>query len=295
MKELVETLRRLHDDKPYEMGWYLKDLITEETAENRGDVIVPSASTRKISIMMAVLRHVKEGRLALDQPITIEAKYQDGGGIMQHADPGATLTLRDAILLNIIVSDTACTGILVDLVGLDTINTLCHAIGMKGTTHRHGIPALAFPKGMAIDHPADATNATTPRDLGILLETILQGTRDREAADRLGCTPFLCQLAMDIMGLQKLRTKLPYLLPHGTHVAHKTGTGARTVADAGIVFDANKQPLFILTAIADGVPREDVVDKIPGFSDAERLIARMSRTCYDHLTMRNGARHESMG
>ena len=72
-------------------------------------------------------------------------------------------------------------------------------------------------------------------------------------ARRLGGTRALCRLGLDILSWQKLKTRLPSLLPLGTVVAHKTGTGARGFMDAGIVFAAGR-PLFILTAYTEHVP-----------------------------------------
>ena len=143
---LLTDLNKLCDDMPFHSGWYLKNLRTGETAHRNGHVVVPSASTRKIAIMMAALKAVHEGRLALDQRLTIEAKYQDNdSGCFQHLQPGLTFQLRDALVMMIIVSDNTCTGTGGDLVGLEAINALSQAVGMRGTTHRYGIP----PAGMA--------------------------------------------------------------------------------------------------------------------------------------------------
>ena len=79
----------------------------------------------------------------------------------QHLQPGFTLPFRDHLTMMIIVSDNTCTGTVADMVGLDQVNALCHAVGMNGTTHRQGIP----PKGLDRDHPVDAVNATTPADV----------------------------------------------------------------------------------------------------------------------------------
>src|SRR6266536_2526367 len=165
MEALVRRLNTLSEDQPFHVGWYLKNLRTGETADRNGDVVVPSASTRKIAIMMTTLKAVNEGSLALDQPVTIQAKYQDNdSGTFQHLQPGFTIQLRDALVLMIIVSDNTCTGTVADLVGLDSVNALCQSIGMTGTTHRQGMP----PKGLAPDHPVEAVNATTPNDVGLL-------------------------------------------------------------------------------------------------------------------------------
>jgi len=273
---LVTDLNKLCDELPFHTGWYLKDLRTGATAHRNGHVVVPSASTRKIAIMMTALKAVYEGKLALDQPVTILARYQNNdSGCFQHLQPGFTIQLRDVLVMMIIVSDNTCTGTVVDMVGLDAINALSQSVGMRGTTHRYGIP----PAGMAGYRPAPETNATTPADVGLLLERILQGSQDPAVATQLGSTPALCQLGLDIMSWQRLRNRLPARLPHGTKVAHKTGTTARNYNDAGIIYQGN-QPLFILSAYTDEVPLE-LPDGTPGHTTAHNLIAQMSRLCYD--------------
>jgi beta-lactamase class A len=275
---LVSDLNKLCDEHPFHTGWYLKALRTGESAHRHGHIAVPSASTRKIAIMMTALQAVNQGKLALDQPITIQAKYQNNdSGCFQHLQPGFTIQLRDVLVMMIIVSDNTCTGTVADLVGLDAINALSQSIGMVGTIHRYGIP----PGGMAGYVPADGTNATTPADVGLLLEIILQGSRDAAAAARLGCTPALCQLGLDILTWQRLRSRIPAQLPHGTRVAHKTGTTARNFNDAGIIYQGD-DALFVFTGYTDQVPTE-LPNGIPGHTAANQLIGRLCRMCYDAL------------
>ncbi|HXH83929.1 MAG TPA: serine hydrolase [Candidatus Tectomicrobia bacterium] len=280
MRELAKELHALCDAQPFDASWFLKDLVTGETADRRGDVPVPSASTRKISIMMAALAAVHAGKASLDEKLVIEARYQDNdSGTFQHLTPGFWVTLRDALVMMIIVSDNTCTGMVVDRVGLDTIQRWCEGIGMTGTIHRFGIPPR-----LGRDHRLDQVTSTTPADQGLLLELILRGTTDAAVAARLGVTPALCRLGLDILSWQKLKTRLPSLLPQGTKVAHKTGTGARGFMDAGIVFDGDR-PLFILAAYTDQVP-EALPDGTPGFAAANQLIGRMARRCWDVLRAR---------
>jgi beta-lactamase class A len=118
--------------------------------------------------------------------------------------------------------------------------------------------------------------------VGLLLDTILQGSQHAAVAARLGCTPALCQLGIDILSWQRLRNRLPSRLPHGTKVAHKTGTTARNFNDAGIIYRAD-EPLFILSAYTDLVPLE-LPNGEPGHTTAHELIGRLSRSCYDALS-----------
>ena len=280
MEALARSLDQLCDTLPFHTGWHLKDLNTGATANRNGDVVVPSASTRKIAIMMAALKAVHEGKLDLEQPVVMEAKYQNNdSGCFQHLQPGFSIQFQDALTMMIIVSDNTSTGTVSDMVGLDQVNALCRSIGMKGTNHLVGLPPL----GLGRKHTLDMVNTTTPNDVGLLLGIILQGTKDAETASRLGSTPALCRLAVDILSWQKLRNKLPAHLPLGTKVAHKTGTGyeSRNINDAGIIYQ-DDNPLFILTAYTEHVPVE-LDDGTPGHQAATDLIARLSRTCYDAL------------
>jgi beta-lactamase class A len=277
MRDLAQRLNDLCDALPFQTSWYLKDLTTGATSDRRGDVPVPSASTRKISIMMAALAAVHAGKLSLDQKVTVEAKYQDNdSGTFQHLTPGFWITFRDALVMMIIVSDNTSTGMVVDQVGLEAIQRYCESLGMKGTIHRFGIPPRLGP-----DHPLDQVTSTTPNDQGLLLELILRGTSDAAVAARLGCTTELVQLGLDILTWQKLKTRLPSLLLAGTKIAHKTGTGARGYMDAGIIWK-NDRPQCILTAYTDHVPAA-LPDGTPGFAAAAQLIGRMARLCYDEI------------
>src|SRR5678815_421091 len=171
MRDLAQRLNDLCDALPFQTSWYLKDLTTGATSDRRGDVAVPSASTRKISIMMAALAAVHAGKLSLDQKITIDARFQDNdSGTFQHLTPGFWLTLRDAMVMMIIVSDNTCTGHVVDVVGLGDVQRYTEAVGLRGTVHRYGIP----PKTSADDtldkvcllYTSDAADERSSVDLG---------------------------------------------------------------------------------------------------------------------------------
>ena len=279
MDALVRDLNAMCDEMPFHTGWYLKDLRSGTTAHRKGDVVVPSASVRKIAIMMAALRAVHRGRYSLDQRVPIEAKYQkNDSGCFQHLQPDFSVSFRDALAMMIIVSDNTCTGAIADMVGLDQINDFSHSVGMGGTAHRHGFPPLPLDP----NHPVEYTNATTPNDVGLLLDRILEGTREPDAAENLGCTMDLCHLALEILSWQKLRTRLPSLLPLGTKVAHKTGTGARNYNDAGVIY-LGDEPLFILSVFTEDVP-VDLTDGTPGHAATSQLIGKMCRACYDELS-----------
>jgi beta-lactamase class A len=294
MRQLVECLNSICDEQPYDVRWHLKSLRTGELADRKGDIPIASASVRKIAIMMALYRAVTRGRLSLDQPIPIKPEFQRGnfiGSIFRYFTPGYTVPLKDHVTMMIIVSDNVSTGTIVDMLGIDEVNDFCQSIGMTSTIHRFGfVPEEIY--GDDQNLLPEKTNVTTPNDQGLLLDLILQGRRDAHVATRLGCTPRLCQLGIDVLSWQKYRSALPSLLPENTKIAHKTGAIVQdfdergypiTVGyhDAGIIFQ-EEEPLFILTVFTQGVPRE-LADGTPNFSHAARVIGKLCRACWDGL------------
>jgi beta-lactamase class A len=278
--QLAQKLHSLCDEQPFDTTWYLKDLRSGEEADRGGDKVVPSASTRKTSILMAALKAVNDGRFSLTEPVVMQAKYQNNtSGCFRYFLPGFSISFRDALVMMIIVSDNTCTGTVADMVGLDEINSYCQAIGLKDTLHRYGLPPQELVQGVR------AGTVTTPRDQGLLLDMMLAGAREDAAAAHLGCTRELVRLGLDILSWQQFKTRLPSLLPAGTKVAHKTGTGPRNFNDAGIIY-YGEEPMFILTCYTGGVPLQLAdadVDGTPGFAAAARLIGRLARTAYDAL------------
>lgn len=278
--ELVARLSAMCDASPWRTTWFLKSLATGEHADRGGDIVVPSASTRKVSIMMAALNAVHDGRLSLDQPVVMQAKYQKNtSGCFQHLTPGFAITFRDVLVMMIIVSDNTCTGTAADMLGIDEINRWCRSVGMNDTLHRYGLP----PQEVSAGQPMDRATLITANDQGLLLEQILRGASNPAVAAQLGSTPELCRLGLDIMSWQKLNTRMPSLLPAGTRVDHKTGTGPHNYNDTGIVYGPDGRPSFILCCYTQDVPVA-LPDGMPGFAGAAGLIGRMTRECYDTLS-----------
>jgi beta-lactamase class A len=276
VQSLVTRLNQVCDDQEFLTRWYLKNLKTGEEADRDGDVVVYSASTRKIVILMALLREVHEGRMSLDDPFTVEEKYQNNtSGCFQHLRPGFQITLFDAATMMIIVSDNACTGSIVDTLGYDLLNDYSRGIGMTGTTHRQNIPD----PNLTPEDYVVKSNATTARDVGHLLDLMVRGVNDPEAAATLGCAPEQCALALEIMSWQKLG-KINQMLPYDTKVACKTGRGPAQHHDAGVVY-YNDEPLYILTVYTDGVAVN--YPHASGRHVASQHVAQLSRICWDAL------------
>lgn len=277
---LIGRLNAICEAQPFTTTWTLRACATGAQASRDGAVVVPSASTRKTSILLHALAQVAAGKLDLAETCVVEARLQKDvtSGTYQHMTPGTQLPLRDAMVNMIITSDNVGTQLVLERLDRDALNAWCRRIGMVGTTHRANIP----PAGLAWDHAMDRTATTTSDDQVRLLDLILRGADgEAEATGLMGVPQDLCRLALDILSWQRLRNLIPNLLPANTKVTHKTGRDARGRSDAGIVF-RDGRPLFILAAYCDRVP-ETMPDGLPGFAAAYATVGRLARCAWDAL------------
>lgn len=274
---LTNRLGAICDAQPFRTSFAVRRLDTGEEAGRNAETPTPSASTRKISIMMAALKAVHEGRLDLDEPITLEERLKKdvASGTYRYMTAGTVMPLRDAITNMIITSDNVCTQMVLERLTLDEMNAFCRELGLTNTRHVHLIPPIDMPA----DHEVTAVTYTTPADQMKLLQMILDGAGDPAVAARLGSTPAFCAHALDVLSWQQFREQIPGLLPYGTKVCNKTGRGKRGRMDVGIVFHGER-PAFILTAFTDQVP-EIMPDGLPGFAAAFRTVALLSRACWE--------------
>jgi len=278
MEHLIDQMNFLSEAQHFTVGWYFKPFAMDQEHDYNGSVPMHSASTRKVSIMMAMFAAVHAGKFELDQPVTIEERYQHRAhsGCFEYLKPGFTITLQDAITMMIIVSDNPCAGPIADMLGLDTINEYCRSVGMTGTVHRYG-----HPKDEHKPFSFETANVTTPRDVGTLLDLIARGVGNPAQARILGVTPELCGLAVKILKTQQYNSKMPFFLPPNVPVAHKTGTRKNTFNDVGIVYSKDGAiPLFTLAVYTDDVPYT-LEDGSAGRAAASLFIGRLTRMCYD--------------
>ncbi|MSO62466.1 MAG: hypothetical protein EXQ50_10305 [Acidobacteria bacterium] len=112
------------DRFPATTSLYVKDLKTGVETAVRADQSFNSQSVIKIPIMVRAFQLAEEGKLNLDERVTLRrADLRDGTGVFQYADLGLAPTVRDLILQMIITSDNTATDQMTTRVGgVDALN-----------------------------------------------------------------------------------------------------------------------------------------------------------------------------
>jgi beta-lactamase class A len=230
-----------------------------------------AASTMKVPVMMETFRQASEGRLSLDEKITIKNEFtsiadQSHYSITPESDSETTLykrlgekeSIRELMRLMITVSSNLATNILIERVTAARVMELMNQLGAKNIRVLRGVEdSKAFEKGL--------NNSTTARDLMILLRLI---------AERKAVSPSASDEMVKVMLDQKFNEGIPAGLPAGAKVAHKTGSITRINHDAAIVLPPSRKP-YVLVVLTRGIEEE---------KRAHRLIVDISRAIYEFVS-----------
>ncbi len=135
LKSLDEELRGLAKTHSGKCTYALTDISSGEHIGYDKDDLMPTASLIKVPILIGLYQAVEDGRIALDDRITFGDEHRfPGSGVLQRMSTGVEMSVRDAAVLMIIISDNVATNMIADLVGHDFINDQHRRMGLEKTT-----------------------------------------------------------------------------------------------------------------------------------------------------------------
>src|SRR5947208_12710525 len=186
--KLESEINRVADRLNGVLGYAIKDLSTGESFYRNADLVLPTASSIKLAVLLELMRQDQEGKLSLDEKHTVRRSETPAGDtepILHFLGDGTvTMTLRDLATFMVVLSDNSATNILIDRVGMDNVNAEIARLGLAQThLRRRMIDIEAARRG-------DET-VSTPRELMALLEKVrgggvLDAAHTKEYFDLLG-------------------------------------------------------------------------------------------------------------
>ncbi|MEG4409010.1 serine hydrolase [Microcoleus sp. MON2_D5] len=236
-------------------GIFLVDLDTGSYLNFNGDSAVASASTIKVPILVAFFQAVDEGKVQLDQMLTLKSEHIVGGsGEMQDQAPGKKYSALEVAQNMIVVSDNTATNMMIELLGgAEVLNQLFANWGLSTTVLRNNLPDL------------EGTNTTSPKDLINIIAQVDRGNLvSVKSRDRI----------LQIMRQTQNASLLPKGLGEGSVIAHKTGNIDTMLADAGMV-DLPNGKRYLVAVMVKHSPETE--------KPAQTLIREISRISYRYL------------
>src|ERR1700742_1727393 len=112
---------------------YARDLATNQSVGLDADQPVPTASVIKLGVLYTALEQIRSGQAHFEDRLMLQHEDQvPGSGVLLFFDTPMTLTLKDALTLMIAVSDNSATNLVIDDLGLDTIDNELSAPAPRG-------------------------------------------------------------------------------------------------------------------------------------------------------------------
>lgn len=212
----------------------------QELVSIRGDEPVTSASIIKVPLLVELYHQVENGRLRLEDPIMLlEADKVGGSGILRHLAAPHQLTVADAALLMIILSDNTATNLLIDRVGIRNSWERMEALGLPRTK----LHSKTFDRSTSVAMDSSRVyglGVTTASEYARLLGILYRG----EAV-----SPEASAAMVEILKKQHYQEGIARGLPGGVTVANKTGSLSAARHDCGIVYSAEAD--YVLCILTD--------------------------------------------
>ena len=180
---LKRSLDSLADAHRGVVGYSIRNLETGERIERRGDETFSTASLIKVPILVTVYDLVEKGMLSLDDELTVlKIDKVPGSGLLQHLHDGMRITVRDAAVLMITISDNTATNLLLDRIIIRRVWDKMEALGLNNTkVHSKSFLRIA---SVAMDSSVKyGLGVTTPNEMATLFELMAQGKAVSPAAD----------------------------------------------------------------------------------------------------------------
>ena len=257
------------------VGVAMLNIETHEKMMLNENEPIPMQSVFKFPLAMAVLNQVDAGKLSLNQKIFVTKKElrTDTWSPLQKKYPDGNTEISIAELIQYTVSESDNNGcdILFKLMGgPKRVQNYIRKLGIKDMN------IVGNEEDMQNDWNVQYANFSTPLAMLQLLEKFnKKGTLSSSSQD------FLMKAMTDSPTGAK---RLKYLLPKGTVIAHKTGTGGRNkvgligaINDAGIITLPNGQHLAIVVFVSNATEPDDRV---------ENIIAQISKEAYQHFSVK---------
>lgn len=239
-------------------GLMIVDADTHAYLDINGSTAIAAASTIKFPVLVAFFQAVDEGKVRLDEPLTMRKELvATESGELQDLPVGSQIPAIEVATKMIDISDNTATNMIIDrLGGKDAVNQRFQSWGLTNTTVQNPLPDL------------QGTNTSSPRDMVSLLDALNRGQLvSMRSHERM----------FDIMRKVMNNSLIPQGLGQGATIAHKTGDIGTMLGDVGMI-DLPNGKRYLMAAMVKRPHNDD---------RAGDVIRQMSKLTYQYFNQLN--------
>jgi beta-lactamase class A len=255
LRRVLDSLASRHRGT---VGYAVHNLETGERLERRGDETFSTASLIKVPILVTVYDLVAQGKLGLDDPLTVlRIDKVPGTGQLQYLHDNTTVTVHDAAWLMTTLSDNTATNLLLDRIVIRRVWDKMEQLGLRNTK----VYAKSFLRSSSV--AMDSTvkyglGATTPNEMARLFALLADGRAVSPTAD---------STMLDILA-HNVDAAMMQRYVEGLSVPHKTGTTNKVRTECALFPLQSRVVACVLTK--DNADERYMID-----NEAQVMMGRM--------------------
>ncbi len=272
---LRQKIKEVIEGNSATVGVALWGSDVRDTLSVNGNKRLPMQSVYKFHLALAVLDQVDQGKLNLDQVISIDKSFMDTyqklwSPLRKKYPDGVEISLAEVIRYTVAWSDNVGCDKLFELVGgTKAVHNYMRSLGIENI-------AIKYPEiVMQNDWDIQYKNWTTPLAANQVLRLFHE---NKETLWSKESHQFLLQILKDT---QTGKKRIRGLLPESTVVAHKTGYSGKNdtglsgaVNNIGIVFLPDNNYFYISVFVSDSMESDET---------NQEIIARIAKVAWDYF------------
>ncbi|MCS7082561.1 MAG: class A beta-lactamase-related serine hydrolase [Bacteroidetes bacterium] len=262
------------------LGVAARNLSTDQTLYYKADTLFPTASVIKLPVLVELYRQYARGYLHPRDTVLLDSsRLYPGSGVLRYLSVPRMLSLEDAAVLMIILSDNTATNLVFDKLGphhearLDSVNRTLRALGLEKTT-MHNKPFSVRTRKNTPQALRYGIGMSTPREMLLLLSKLARGEVISPEASRA---------MIEILLRQQWTELAPRYLPveaDSLKIAHKTGAISTARSDVGIIFTPRDTIVYAVMTDHVSDPRWTIDNK------GNLAVSEAARIVYERLRSR---------
>ncbi|MDW3192930.1 MAG: class A beta-lactamase, subclass A2 [Cytophagales bacterium] len=272
---LKQAINEVIDGKSATVGVAIWGNKPEDKISVNGSKHLPMQSVYKFHLALAVLHQVDQGKLSLDQEISIDKSFMETyqhlwSPLRKKFPDGVEISLAEVVRYTVAWSDNVGCDVLFELVGgTEVVHDYIHSLGVKDI-------AIKYPEIVMQDKWHIQYENWTTVDAANQLLQIFHENKGNTWSDE--SHQFLLQILKDT---QTGKKRIRGFLPASTVVAHKTGYSGKNeeglsgaVNNIGIVFLPDGTYFYISVFVSDSMETDDT---------NQEIIARIAKLAWDYF------------
>lgn len=234
----MKEIKRYLESREGNYSFYFEDLKSGFIYGFNENVKMPAAGCIKLPIAMALLKEVENGKVSLNDLISIgdEDKVSGFFGII-HEFSEKQYTLKELLVAMLIQSDNTAACKIINILGMDKVNSLINDMGLKSTK------VNKYPSEVKLSD--DEENITTSYDLSQCFKLLHNNTALSKEHSRL---------IIETLKRHQLNTRIPFYFQREiqANTANKIGT-LETVENDTALLNFSKGD-FVYTVMSNNLP-----------------------------------------